>query len=149
MSSTSISPIPSALPGVCNSQVGFDLPEGNISRPYCAFNWPTPINDLQDCCDQGAQVLVFNNCTQYCERRTGSAGWRDCVVAKEPAADLNVNQFPCYPALSISSSGVSSASASATTSVQTVTQSATSTPATTGPTNVPESEGKRHTDLAQ
>lgn len=142
MSSTSVSPVPSATPSVCNSQVSFQPPEGNISRPYCAFNWPTPINDLQDCCNDGAEVLVFNNCTQYCEHSGSQRSWIDCVIGKEPAADLNVNQFPCFADQSATSSEVSTVSV--TTSVQTGSQSATSSASSSAPTtsDALESEGK-------
>ncbi|EOA85093.1 hypothetical protein ACJQWK_07084 [Exserohilum turcicum] len=96
MASSTVSPIPSATPGVCSSQVVYDIAPDNITHPYCAYNSKTLIQDLSSCCKQDAEVHVWNNCTQYCEvSPSGAEDWRDCVVKLYPDADVFGAQFPC------------------------------------------------------
>lgn len=154
MSSTIISPIPSALPGVCNPQIVIGLPETNITRPYCAFSWPQSIPDLQDCCKEGAQVYTFNNCVRYCERDVNNLNdldsWRNCVIEKEPSADVDTYQFPCYlerNATATTSSSVSvSVTPSATVGSTSSSASPTSEDASAQSTPAAEEEGKISSD---
>ncbi|KAF2256090.1 hypothetical protein BU26DRAFT_598856 [Trematosphaeria pertusa] len=96
LSISSIATIPTALPGVCNPSVAPALGnQANVSHPYCQFNWEDRIPNLSDCCNDDAEVHVWNNCTQYCESDRDVMDWRECIVDKVPAADDQSYFFAC------------------------------------------------------
>ncbi|KAF1829729.1 hypothetical protein BDW02DRAFT_583435 [Decorospora gaudefroyi] len=88
MSATPSSCIPTSFPSATTLA---------STLPICAFNSPTLVPGLSQCCDDGAEVQVYNNCTQYCARDDkDTEAWSECVKGLLPDDTRSETDFICY-----------------------------------------------------
>jgi hypothetical protein len=65
---------PSVMPSILFNYTS-TFPKGST---YCQINFPYHLDRLQHCCG-GGEVLVWNNCTQYCKTNKDADEFYFCI----------------------------------------------------------------------